>query len=127
MRILISGVMMVGLVICILACYVLILSIFLLMQRNHDVIRNLRAIGYTAKKISVPYQLIVLFTNMLSVITAMLGMMAIRKFYLTYLSDFAQDYQPASLVLAWVVLISFGLVVSAVNAVLILRAIKKTH
>lgn len=125
-RILISGVMVVGLVICILACYVLVLSIFLLMQRNHDVIRNLRAIGYTSAKISVPYQLVVLCTNMVSVLSAMFGMMAIRKFYLTYLADFASDYQPATLTLAWIVLIAFGLVITAGNAVLIYRSIKKT-
>lgn len=125
-RILISGVMMVGLVICMLAFYVLVLSIFLLMQRNHDVIRNLRAIGYTSTKVAIPYQLIVLFTNMLSVVTAMIGMMAIRKYYLTYLADFAPDYQPATVTLAWIVLICFGLIVSAANAVLIKQAIKKT-
>ena len=125
-RLLISGVMMVGLVICILACYVLILSIFLLMQRNHDVIRNLRAIGYTAAKVSLPYQLLVLFTNMVSVITALVGLVFIRKFYLTYLYDFAPEYEPASLVLAVVVLIGFGLLISAVNALLIRRSIDKT-
>ena len=126
-RLLIAGVMMIGLIICILAGYVLILSIFLLMQRNHEVIRNLRAIGYTATKVSLPYQLIVLFTNLLSVISAMVIMIVVRNFYLKYLFDMSKDYTPASLLMAWLFAIGIGLTLTAINALLIRRTIGKTH
>lgn len=125
-RLLIVGVMLIGLVICILACYVLILSIFLLMQRNHEAIRNLRAIGYTVRKVSLPYQLIVLITNAVSVLSAMGLLMLVRNFYLNYLTDLAPDYAPASLLIAWLFVIGIGLVLTAINAVLIHRSIKKT-
>lgn len=125
-RILIVGVMAVGLVICLLACYVLMLSIFLLMQRNHEAIRNLRAIGYTSAKVSLPYQLLVLMTNLLSVISAMILMMVVRNYYLTYLRDLSAEYTPSTPLLAWMVAISFGLCLTAVNAVLIRRSINKT-
>ena len=125
-RLLIVGVMLIGLVICILACYVLILSIFRLMQRNHEAIRNLRAIGYTVRKVSLPYQLIVLITNAVSVLSAMGLLMLVRNFYLNYLTDLAPDYAPASLLIAWLFVIGIGLVLTAINAVLIHRSIKKT-
>lgn len=125
-RLLIAGVMLIGLVICVLACYVLILSIFLLMQRNHDAIRNLRAIGYTAAKVSLPYQLIVLTTNMVSVLSSMVMLIIVRNIYVKYLYDLAADYTPASLVGAWVFVIVIGLCLTAINAALIRRSINKT-
>ena len=125
-RLLIAGVMLIGLVICVLAGYVLILSIFLLMQRNHDAIRNLRAIGYTAAKVSVPYQLIVLLTNAVSVLTAMGLLIGVRGLYVKYLRELMPDYVPASLLVAWLFVIAIGLLLTAVNAVLIHRSIRKT-
>jgi hypothetical protein len=126
-RLLIAGVMLIGLVICVLACYVLILSIFLLMQRNHDAIRNLRAIGYTVAKVSLPYQMIVLLTNALSVLTAMVLLMGVRSVYMKYLHDLAPEYDASSTLFAWLFVIGIGLCLTAVNAVLIRRSIDKTH
>lgn len=126
-RLLVAGVMLVGLVICLLACYVLILSIFLLMQRNHEAIRNLRAIGYTAAKVSLPYRMIVLFTNLLSVFSAMMLMMLIRGYYLDFLRDMMPEYEPASTVIAWMCMIGIGLLLTLVNAAIIRKSIKKTR
>lgn len=125
MRILVAVVMLIGLIICALAGYVLILSIFLLMQRNQEAIRNLRAIGYTARRVSVPYQLVVLGTNLLSVLTAMLILSLVRGIYLNYISLLAPDYRPGSLAVAWMVAGLFGLFMTLLNAALIRSSIKK--
>ena len=126
MRLLVAGVMLIGLIICSLAAYVLMLSIFLLMQRNHEAIRNLRGIGYTAAKVSLPYQMIVLLTNMVSVLTAMLVLIIVRSIYMKYLFVLAPDYTPGSLGMAWLIVILFGLFMSAINAWIIRSAINKT-
>ena len=96
------------------------------MQRNHEAIRNLRAIGYTVRKVSLPYQLIVLITNMVSAFSAMGLLMLVRNFYLKYLADLAPDYATCSLLVAWLFVIGLGLVLTIVNALLIHRSIKKT-
>jgi hypothetical protein len=125
MRILVAVVLIIGLVICLLAAYVLMLSIFLLMQRNQEAIRNLKAIGYTTRTVSMPYRLIVLTTNLLSVLSAMLILSIVRGIYVQYIYLLAPDYHPGKLTVAWLVAIAFGLVMSAINATLIRTSIAK--
>lgn len=125
MRLLVIIVMSIGLIICALAGYVLILSIFLLMQRNQEAIRNLKAIGYTTRTVSMPYRLIVLTTNLLSVLSAMLILSIVRGIYVQYIYLLAPDYHPGKLTVAWLVAIAFGLVMSAINATLIRTSIAK--
>lgn len=125
MRLLVGIVMSIGLIICALAGYVLILSIFLLMQRNQEAIRNLKAIGYTAGRVSLPYRLIVLLTNLLSVLSAMLILGVVRGVYMPSVYLLAPDFRPASLTWAWIVAISFGLIMSCINAALIRSSIAK--
>lgn len=125
MRLLVGIVMSIGLIICALAGYVLILSIFLLMQRNQEAIRNLKAIGYTARTVSLPYRLIVLLTNLLSVLSAMLILGVVRGVYMPSVYLLAPDFHPASLTWAWVTAIAFGLVMTAINATLIRSSVAK--
>ena len=125
MRLLVGIVMSIGLIICALAGYVLILSIFLLMQRNQEAIRNLKAIGYTAGRVSLPYRLIVLLTNLLSVLSAMLILGVVRGVYMPSVYLLAPDFHPASLTWAWVTAIAFGLIMTAINATLIRTSVAK--
>ena len=126
MRLLVVVVLLIGLVICLLAGYVLMLSIFLLLQRNHEAVRNLKAIGYTSRYLAMPYQLIVLLTNLLSVVAAMTILAIARAFYLNYLTVLAPELRPASLALAWTAALLFALVMSAVNARIIYRSVRQT-
>lgn len=125
MRLLVGIVMSIGLIICALAGYVLILSIFLLMQRNQEAIRNLKAIGYTARTVSLPYRLIVLLTNLLSVLSAMLILGVVRGVYMPSVYLLSPDFHPASLTWAWVTAIAFGLIMTAINATLIRTSVAK--
>ena len=126
MRVLVAVVLVIGLVICLLAGYVLMLSIFLLLQRNQEAIRNLKAIGYTARQLALPYQLIVLGTNMLSAFTAIALLTVARHFYLSYLMVMAPDLRPASIAVAWLVVLLFALLMTGINARLILSSVRKT-
>ena len=122
MRILVVVVMLIGLVICLLAAYVLMLSIFLLMQRNQEAIRNLKAIGYPVRVVALPYQLIVFITNLLSAVTAIALLAIVRTIYLRYLAVLAPDLHPSSLALVTLVAFLFALVMSAINAALIKKS-----
>ena len=124
MRILVAVVLVIGLIICLLAAYVLMLSIFLLMQRNQEAIRNLKAIGYTSHYLARPYQLLVFLTNLVSVGFAMLILSFSRYTYLKYLIGLAPDLRPASLAVAWLVALLFAIVLSAFSARVIYRSIR---
>ena len=58
LRIVTGVVLVIGLIICLLSCYVLMLSILLLLQRNGEKLRNLLLIGYKPGQIATPYVLI---------------------------------------------------------------------
>lgn len=124
LRLLVTIVMGIGVIICGLAFYVLVLSIFLLLQRNRQAVTNLLSIGYTAQNIALPYQLIVFSTNLLSALTAMGIMAVIRHIYMRYLVLLSPDYIAGSTAMAWTVALCMGVVAAGVNAALILHKIK---
>ena len=126
LRILVVVVLLIGLIICLLAGYVLMLSIFLLLQRNHEAINNLKAIGYTSRQLALPYQFIVLVTNLLSAFSAMAMVAIARHIYLNYLTVMAPDLKPSPLVIVWLIAIVFALLMTAVNARLIFTSIRQS-
>ena len=123
LRLLVSVVMVIGLIICALACYVLMLSIFLLLQRNKQSIANLIAIGYTRRKVAIPYQLIVVATNLISMLSAMLIVVLVRRVYIPYLVLLSPDYTAGGLGMAWMVVLGLWIALSGINAWMIHRKI----
>ncbi len=63
LKVLTGGVMAVGLLISLLAFYILMLSVYLLVQKNADKLRNLLLIGYTPARVSRPYQVLIVGLN----------------------------------------------------------------
>ena len=121
MRILVAVVLLIGLVICLLAGYILILSIFLLLQRNQEEIRNLKAIGYAPRTLALPYQLVVLFTNLLSFAASMGLLMLARTLYTPFLHELAPDIRMSSTSWAWIVAGSFALLMTIIHTLIIRR------
>lgn len=52
-----------GIVICILAMFILVLSIFLLLQKNREKLRNLMLLGYHPQYVAHYYELLVVIAN----------------------------------------------------------------
>lgn len=80
-----GGVVVVGLMICTLSIYILMLSIFLLIQKMTEHIDNLLLIGYTTHAVAKPYCLIGTILNGLSLVFAVLFLYLTRSFYLAKL------------------------------------------
>ena len=60
----VAGVVMaVGILISVLSFYILMLSIYLLVQKNAEKLQNLLLIGYTPAQVSLPYQLLTVGLN----------------------------------------------------------------
>ena len=56
-------VLSVGLLISVLSFYILMLSIYLLLQKNTSKLENLLLIGYSPAKVALPYQMLTLALN----------------------------------------------------------------
>lgn len=82
LRLIVSIVMGVGFVISILSFYILMLSIFLLVQKNSMKLENLLLLGYSSAKVSFPYQVMAISLNVLVLILAVAIMLIVRTIYI---------------------------------------------
>jgi hypothetical protein len=82
LRLIVSMVMVVGLVISILSFYILMLSIYLLVQKNADKLENLLLIGYSPSRVARPYQLLTIGLNVLVLIIALVILFFVRRYYM---------------------------------------------
>lgn len=103
LNLVIGVVMAVGLVICALSFYVLLLSIFLLLQKHTDRIDNLLLIGYRPSQVALPFHLLSCVLNA-SVLCLSLGFVCLlRAYYLPLLGVVYPQLEEGSLVMAAVV------------------------
>lgn len=78
-------VMGVGLFISLLSFYILMLSIYLLVQKNTLKLQNLLLIGYSPARVALPYQLLTLGMNTLVLLLALLSLHVLRGYYMELL------------------------------------------
>lgn len=86
LRLMVTMVMVVGLVISILSFYILMLSIYLLVQKNSSKLENLLLIGYSPQQVAKPYQLLTIFLNLGVLIIALIAIVFIRAYYMGVIS-----------------------------------------
>ena len=86
LRLMISVVMAIGLVISLLSFYILMLSIYLLVQKNSDKLQNLLLIGYRPSEVARPYQLLTVGLNVIVLLLALLIVFLLRRYYMGILS-----------------------------------------
>ena len=86
LRLMISVVMAIGLVISLLSFYILMLSIYLLVQKNSEKLQNLLLIGYRPSEVARPYQLLTVGLNVIVLLLALLIVFLLRRYYMGILS-----------------------------------------
>ena len=82
LKLLVSIVMVVGLVISVLSFYILMLSIYLLVQKNSTKLENLLLIGYSPASVALPYQILTLALNLSVLVIALVALVFARNYYL---------------------------------------------
>lgn len=82
LKLLVSIVMVVGLVISVLSFYILMLSIYLLVQKNSTKLENLLLIGYSPASVALPYQILTLALNLSVLVIALAALVFARNYYL---------------------------------------------
>lgn len=119
LRIVTSIVISIGLIITILAFYILTLSIFLLIQKDNEKLHNLQLIGYSPSQVGTPYYLLTISLNLLVCILATGCVMLLRHTYLNILSEILPlitDNSFCSVLLAGFIL---AIIISALNICII--------
>lgn len=110
-------VMCVGLLISILSFYILMLSIYLLVQKNTEKLRNLLLIGYSPARVSLPYQLLTLCVNAVVFIISLVALYFIRQYYMQMIWAMFPQMDEAPMWPAILLGITLFLIVTVLNAV----------
>lgn len=122
----ITGILVgVGTLICLLALYILILSIFLLLQKNTTKLTNLLLIGYLPRQVALPYQLITICLNACIIVLSFVAVWLIRPLYLNLFSEIFPAFEPTSILPMLIIGIAMAVVISVINLLIINRRINK--
>lgn len=82
LRMVVSLVMSVGIIISVLSFYILMLSIYLLVQKNSSKLENLLLIGYSPRQVAFPYQMLTALLNLSIVAVACVIIYFVRGYYM---------------------------------------------
>jgi hypothetical protein len=123
LRLVVGIVLGVGVFISLLSFYLLMLSIYLLLQKNTDKVENLLLIGYSPLQIGLPYQVLTVGLNMIVLIVAIVLVSVLRNFYTGTLSLLFPQWETGSLSPALIVGVLLFLSVSLINIITIKKKV----
>lgn len=124
LRVIVAVVIFIGLVFSVLAIFVLILSIYLLIEKNSEKLRNLSLIGFTPNRIAMPYNLITASLNLSIFVVSIVATLLIRAKYLDYLGEVFGVEASGSALVSIVAGIVISVAITAFNVLVIRRKIR---
>lgn len=119
LKLMVGAVMLVGALISALALYILMLSIYLLVQKNTNKLENLLLIGYSPRQVAAPYQLLTVGLNLLVLVLAIILLTVSRGQYLALLQGLYPGLQIPGLGTTLLCGVGIFVVVSLVNLLVI--------
>lgn len=123
LRMMVMVVMGIGLVISILSFYILMLSIYLLVQKNASKLENLLLIGYSPGEVSRPYQFLTIGLNILVLFITWLLLFFIRGYYMDFIEALYPDITEGSMMPAVFLGLGLFVLVSIFNIIAIRRKV----
>ena len=123
LRLIVGIVLGVGLFISILSFYILMLSIFLLLQKNTTKLENLLLIGYSPNRVALPYQLLTVGLNIVVLVLSIGLVYWLRGYYLNSIQLLFPQLETGSLWVAVSMGILLFLVVSVINILTVRKKI----
>ena len=123
LRLLVMMVVGVGLVISALSFYILMLSIYLLVQKNTHKLENLLLIGYRPAQVALPYQMLTIGLNLLIYGLALLAIFFARSYYMDLIEPLFPNIEDGNMLPAIAVGALLFVLVSLSNYVIIARKI----
>ena len=121
LRMMVSMVVIVGLIISALSFYILMLSIYLLVQKNASKLENLLLLGYSPGRVALPYQLLTVILNASVLVIVWIALYFIRSYYMSIIETLFPDIEDGSIVPA----VGFGLLLFAGVSLLNLWVVRR--
>lgn len=125
LRLVISLVLVVGLIISLLSFYILMLSIYLLVQKNSTKLQNLLLIGYSPGQVALPYQLLTIILNIVVLLIALLILLFVRDYYMDIIYTLFPQIEEGTLLPALATGLTLFVLVTIVNTIAIQQKIKR--
>jgi len=123
LKVVVGVVLSVGLLISVLSFYILILSVYLLLQKNMQKLETLLLIGYSPVQVARPYQLLTIGLNLLVLLLGLGIVAGIRSVYLPVFSSLLTGGDGGSLLPALLAGAVVFVLVSVLNGIIIRRKI----
>ena len=125
LRMMVSMVMIIGLVISVLSFYILMLSIYLLVQKNSSKLENLLLIGYSPANVSKPYQVLTMGLNVAVLVIAWVILFFLRSYYMDFIETLFPDIEDGTMMPAILLGMGLFLIVSILNIIAIRRKVMR--
>lgn len=125
LRLMVSVVVGVGIIISLLSFYILMLSVFLLVQKNTTKLENLLLIGYSPQQVALPYQLLTIGLGVVVFVLAFAILAFVRTYYMDILISLFPDIPDGNMLPALVCGLSLLVFVSLFNIMAIRGKIVK--
>lgn len=119
LKMMVTLVMSVGLVISVLSFYILMLSIYLLVQKNSSKLENLMLIGYSPQRVAMPYQLLTAILNIVVLVIALGVLYVLRGQYMQVIETLFPDINEGNIMPAVLVGFLMFIVVTVINVFVI--------
>ena len=114
LKVVVGIVMGVGLLISVLSFYILMLSIYLLLQKDSTKLENLLLIGYAPARVALPYQALTIGLNTLVLLLSVGIVLWVRTLYLNVVEKMFPTLEGGSSL--WLMLVAGVLLTIAVSA-----------
>ena len=123
LRMVVSLVMVVGIIISVLSFYILMLSIYLLVQKNSAKLENLLLIGYSPGRVARPYQMLTGVLNIVVLVVSLVLLWFIRSYYMDFIFQLFPQLSEPSFMPAIIMGALIWIVVTFLNFIVIRRKI----
>ena len=121
LKVVVGIVLAVGLIISVLSFYILMLSIYLLLQKNTTKLENLLLIGYSPARVALPYQMLTIGLNALVLVLSVGVVLWIRTLYVDVVAKMFPSMGSGS----WWLMLVVGVLLFVTVSVLNVWAVRK--
>ena len=121
LKLMVTLVMGVGVVISALSFYVLLLSIYLLVQKNTTKLQNLLLIGYSPSRVALPYQMLTLVLNFAVLVASFSLLLIIRGYYIDIVETLFPDLPSTGVAATLGIGLALFLFVTGINFAILWR------
>ena len=119
LKLVVTLVMAIGGVISVLSFYILMLSIYLLVQKNASKLQNLLLIGYSPSLVAMPYQLLTIGLNLLVLLIALVVLSLLRGYYMEVIETLFPDIDESNILPSVAVGLCLFALISVVNVIVV--------